>query len=384
MAQDGTGQNGAGQGDTGHGGDRPYGSWPYGNGPHGWGGWGGGGGWTPPPSPPKPGVIPLAPLRTSDILNGAFSTISRHWKQLLGTALAVYAAAALLMAGAALVAYAAVGDHLRTIFGDRGDTEPPWAEIRPVVIAFVCFWLFGMVLLLISNTAIQAACPAVVRQAVLGRPITIGQVARTAGSRLASVLGASFLTFLTALPPLALFVLGCVGLLFVPSGADDWPFEGPRWLLPVGFLGALALVPLSTWLWIRFSLAPAVAVIESSGPITALRRSAELVRGAWWRIFGVSLLGTLLAGMAGALIQQIVNVVGMTGGQLSLTTDGSVIRPSQLLTFLAGYLVVALVAGVISQVVTATFPQLVLNLLYVDQRLRNENLGPTLAHAAGL
>ncbi|WP_329069480.1 hypothetical protein [Streptomyces sp. NBC_01429] len=372
------GQGGGGGGPYANG---PHGNGPYGNGPHGWGGHGGWGGWTP-PSPPKPGVIPLGPLRTSDILSGAFATISRYWKQLLGTALAVYGTAALAMAGAALVAYLAVGDHLRTIFGDRGDTEPPWAEIRPVVIAFACFWLFGVLLATATNAAIQTACPVIVQQAVLGRPVTIGEVARRTGARLPSVLGAVLLTFLTALPPAALFLLGCVGLLFVPSGAEDWPFEGPKWLLPVGFLGAFALMPLAVWLWTRFCLAPSVAVIESSGPVTALRRSAELVRGAWWRIFGVSLLGALLAGMAGALVQQVVNVLGMLTGQLSFTTDESGVSPARLLAFLGGYLIVTLVVGVISQAITATFPQLVLNLLYVDQRIRNENLGPVLATAA--
>lgn len=344
------------------------------------GGWGSG--WTPPPGPPKPGVIPLGPLRVSEILNGAFATVGRYWKQLLGTALAAYGMAALLMAGAVAIAYLSVSDHVRTIFDERDAAEPPWAEIRPLVIAFVCLWIFAMILVMTANAVIQAACPAIVQQAVLGRPITFGETARKAGSRLASVLGAALLTALTAVPPMALFLLGFTGLLFLPNHVDGWPFHGPMWLFPVGLLGALALMPLSIWLWTRFSLAPSVAVIESSGPITALRRSARLVRGAWWRIFGVSLLGYLLAGVAAALIQQAVNLVGIITGQLNFATTGSDPSPAQFLAFLGGYMAITLVAGVISQIVTAAFPQLVINLLYVDQRIRTENLGPVLANAA--
>ncbi|MEK8142609.1 hypothetical protein NKH18_10685 [Streptomyces sp. M10(2022)] len=38
------------------------------------------------------GVIPLAPLSLGDVLNGAFSTIGRYWKQLFGMAAALYGA----------------------------------------------------------------------------------------------------------------------------------------------------------------------------------------------------------------------------------------------------------------------------------------------------
>ncbi|WP_456049285.1 hypothetical protein [[Kitasatospora] papulosa] len=67
MAQD------AGWGGGAYGG-APYGGYPFG-GPPGWGGW---------VPPPKPGVIPLAPLGLGDVLGGAFSTVGRYWKQLFG------------------------------------------------------------------------------------------------------------------------------------------------------------------------------------------------------------------------------------------------------------------------------------------------------------
>ena len=49
--------------------------------------------------PPKPGVIPLAPLGLGDVLGGAFSTMGRYWKQLFGMAAALYGGAALADGG---------------------------------------------------------------------------------------------------------------------------------------------------------------------------------------------------------------------------------------------------------------------------------------------
>ncbi|AXG77232.1 oxidoreductase [Streptomyces paludis] len=329
-------------------------------------------------------MIPLGPLRVSDILNGAFTTIGRYWKQLLGTALAAYGVAAFLMIAAGFIAYASVSDQARAVFNMRGADEPTWPEIRPLLIAFACFWIVSVALVVLANVVIQTACPAIVQQAVLGRPITIDETARRAASRLGSVLGTVLLTVLIALPPIILFLIGFAGLLFLPNQVDEWPFEGPKWLFPVGMLGALALMPLSAWLWTRFSLAPSVAVIESSGPVASMRRSARLVDGAWWRIFGISLLGYALASVAAAMIQQVVNVVGLLSGQLTLTTSESRSPATQFLAFMGIYMVITLVAGVISQIITATLPQLVVNLLYVDQRIRNENLAPVLADAAGV
>lgn len=63
----------------------PYGgapggpSGPYGGAPGGWG-------WMPPP-PPKPGVIPLAPLGVDRIPGGAFATMRRYAKPLLVSSL---------------------------------------------------------------------------------------------------------------------------------------------------------------------------------------------------------------------------------------------------------------------------------------------------------
>ncbi|MEV4972996.1 hypothetical protein [Streptomyces scopuliridis] len=373
------GTTGWGGGSGGGHGSGPYGSGPYGNGPYGWGGW------TPPPPPPKPGVIPLAPLGLGDILGGAFATIGRYWKQLSGVATAVYGAAIAAFAIALAVAYAAVGDGLRAVLDAPPGVDPTWAEIRPPLIAFGCVWLFGMVMLVAASAAVQAACPSVVQSAVLGRPTTFGAVWRRSLARFPAVLGAVVLSGLIVALPMILLILGFIATLINYLSVDASP-ASLVWLIALGFLGALAITPPSIWLWVRFSLAPTVAVIESRGPLASLRRSAALVRGAWWRIFGILLLASAMASVAGFVIQQLVNALTAFGNLLTPSTFSTFnVDPTagQILVAVSGYLVLFMIVQLITQFITTTFPQLVLNLLYVDQRIRTENLAPTLAEAAG-
>ncbi|MFE2498047.1 hypothetical protein ACFXKX_10925 [Streptomyces scopuliridis] len=370
MAQGTTGWGGGG----GHG-SGPYGNGPYGNGPYGWGGW------TPPPPPPKPGVIPLGPLSLGDILGGTFATIGRYWKQLFGVAAAVYGTATAAVAIALAVAYVTVGNQLREVLDTPHGVDPSWAEIRPLLIAFGCVWFFGMVMLLAANAVVQAACPSVVQSAVLGRPTTFGAVSRRALARFPAVLGAVVVSGLIVVLPMVLLVVGFTALLVSYIAMEGSP-SNLFWLIPLGFLGALAITPPAVWLWVRLSLAPAVAVIESRGPLASLRRSAALVRGAWWRICGISLLAFAMASIAGAVIQQLVNALTAFGSLLTPSTLSGDPTTGQILVAVSGYLVLFMIAQLIMQLITTTFPQLVLNLLYVDQRIRTENLAPTLAEAA--
>ncbi|MFJ6185832.1 hypothetical protein [Streptomyces sp. NPDC092295] len=354
----------------------PYGNGPYGSGPYGWGGW------APPPSPPKPGVIPLAPLGLGDILGGAFATMGTYWKQLLGVAAAVYGMAMAAVGIALAVAYAMVGDQLRAVVDTPQGVDPSWAEVRPLLIAFGCVWLFGLGMLLAANALVQAACPSVVQSAVLGRPTTFGAVWRRALSRFPAVLGAVVLSGLIAVLPVALLILGFTATLITYLSMDGSPAT-LFWLIPLGFLGALAITPPAVWLWVRLSLAPAIAVIESRGPLASLRRSAGLVRGAWWRICGISLLAFAMASVAGFVVQQLINALTAFGNLLTPSVLDGDPTVGQILVAVSGFLLLILVAQLIMQFLTTTFPQLVLNLLYVDRRIRTENLAPTLAEAAG-
>ncbi|WP_381799728.1 hypothetical protein [Streptomyces niveus] len=370
----GYGQYGGGQ--PPYGGQPPQG-WgppPYGSGPPpGWGGWSR-------PRGPKPGVIPLSPLDLGEILGGAFSTLGRYWRQLLGIAVAVYGVALLVAGGALTVAYAAVGDHLSAVVDTPARSSPSWADVQPLIITFAVVWVVVMAVLLLANAMMQTCCPAIVQEAVLGRPVRVGTILLRALSRAPAVIGTVFLSGLIMMIPVLLFITGIVSTMVTVVATGGWDPAG--WLIPLAFAGALVLGPLAIWLWVLFSLAPAAVVIESRGPVGALRRSVELVRGSWWRICGISLLAFVIASVAGLALQQVFNVTRLFPGAFDTGEFGYEPTFEQIFIAVSGYLVLALVGQLVSQIFSTTFPQLVLGLLYIDQRIRKEDLAPALIAAA--
>jgi hypothetical protein len=140
------------------------------------------------------------------------------------------------------------------------------------------------------------------------------------------------------------------------------------------------------WLYVLFSFAPAAAVLEEASPLTAMRRSARLIRGAWWRTFGITTLGGAVVG-AGSFAIRTPLMVMMPIPQY----DPSAPRPTspadafaQVMPDLGPYLVLALIVTLATQLFSMVFMPLVTNLLYIDQRIRREGLADVLIRAAAV
>ncbi|MFF2196103.1 hypothetical protein [Streptomyces sp. NPDC058157] len=331
-------------------------------------------GWVP--RPPQPGVIPLAPLGTGDVIGGAFKAFRSYWKPLVGVILAVQGIGTLLVAAAIGITAAGIGPRLRAVF-DVPDGE----SAAPDDVASLLLYMAPVAVLLLLTTALVGGVittlgPAVIQEAVLGRPTTFGAMWRRCWSRLPSVLG----------------VLVCVGLLaggpvlvcyaaFLPWAVTSG-HEGIT-ALPL-FLMAVTLVgtPLALWLAFRFSLAPAVAVCEGLGPIAAMRRSAHLVKGGWWRTFGISLLGYMIGTAIGYAIQLPFTFLGMFALFPAMLASGEAGTPDSFVFGIVVYVVCIMLGAAVAAVVQLGYPQLVLSLLYVDQRIRKENLAEALLASA--
>lgn len=366
--------------DAGWGGG-PYGGAPHGGGPFHGGAQGPGGGWNGGwAAPPRPGVIPLAPLRVSDMLSGAFSTLGRYWKPLIGVALTLFGAATLVMIVALVVAGSAVATHWDELTSDSSGS-PDAADLVPLGVAFGVLMVVGMIVYLLASAVVQAAVPVVLQEAVLGRPIRFGAVWSRAWSRVWAIIGTVFLTGLILVIPMALFLAAFAGLMIYTVSLGDE--DGVVPLMLFGFLGALLIAPVATWLYVRFSLAPTIVVFEQQRPVAALRRSVRLVRGSWWRVFGVGLLAYGLAATLGYMIQMPFQAAGMLPGVFDPADMGADPTAGELIAVFGGLILLSLLSQLISQLFTAIFPPLVVGLLYVDLRIRTENLGPVLAEAAG-
>jgi MFS family permease len=338
-------------------------------------------GYPPPPPPPKPGVIPLAPLRVGDLLGGAFSAYGRYWKPLLGIAAIAYGGAGILVGGALLAAYGTITERLRRLDSLPEHADPPFDEFQPLFVGFGAIWLVAILGLFLATALVNAAVPAVVQEAVLGRPAPFGAVWRRAWSRIGPVIGSTLVSGLATVLPALLFgaggILLVVGVLSLEGDTDTSTAIAGA----VCLLLAMAALPVGVWLWGKFLLAPAAAVIEEQGPVAALRRSAALVRGSWWRIFGCTLLMILIVGTVAGMVQQVVSIVAVLPMSLVPVDDRT--GPGAAFSAMMGVMGVVGLVQLLVQAAMAPFQPLVTSLLYVDQRIRKENLAPTLAESAG-
>lgn len=106
------------------------------------------------------------------------------------------------------------------------------------------------------------------------------------------------------------------------------------------FLAFVALIIPGIFLWIRFAFISEVIVLERTGVWASLSRSWNLVRGSWWRVFGIILLVTIfvlvLTGIVSSALAAVL-FLGHSGGTtytlLSQAVNGLVsifVQPIQL------------------------------------------------------
>src|SRR5690606_5798734 len=103
---------------------------------------------------------------------------------------------------------------------------------------------------------------------------------------------------------------------------------------------------------------------ENQRPVAALRRSAQLVRDSWWRVFGVGLLAYAMASMIGYMIQMPFQMAGMLPGLFDPADIDADPSGGQLIAVFGGLIVLSFVSQMIAQLFTAIFPPLVVGLLY--------------------
>ncbi|GGT15105.1 glycerophosphoryl diester phosphodiesterase membrane domain-containing protein [Streptomyces chromofuscus] len=348
---------------TGWGGRPPGG---YGNPPGPGGGHGGWGGqWAGPPPAAKPGVIPLRPLGVGEILDGAVSTMRTYWRTVLGIALAVAVVTEIIV----ILLQGFVLDEQTSAEA----LEDPNATLGELTRALGDALLSSSVIFLISligTVAATALLTTVTSRAVLGKPVTTGEAWRDARPRVLKLFGLIFLLLVIAL---GVAVAGAVpGILVTLAGAGA---AGAA----LTVLGSMCTGVVALWLMVRFSLASPALMLEKQSIVKAMSRSAKLVRGAWWRVFGIQLLATIIANIVAAIV-----VIPFTFLAAALSGDG-------VGGFLDGtgdfgwtFLIISGIGSVIGSMITFPITAGVTVLLYIDQRIRREALDLELARAAGV
>ncbi|MFZ3557907.1 MULTISPECIES: glycerophosphoryl diester phosphodiesterase membrane domain-containing protein [unclassified Streptomyces] len=358
----GQGQGWGGQGWGGQGGGGGYGQGPGGPG-GGYPGWGGG--WQGKPQAAKPGVIPLRPLGVGEILDGAVSTMRTYWRTVLGISLTVAVVTQLL---AVLLQGFVLNDAATTAALDNPDATP--RELLSALGSLLIGSALVAVVTLLGTIVATALLTTVTSRAVLGRPVTIGEAWRDARPQILRLLG------LTLLLPL---IAAAIMLVSVAPGILVSTLGSTEGGIALGVVGGLAGLVVTIWLMVRLSLASPALMLEKQTVRKAMGRSTKLVRGSWWRVFGITILASLIAAIVSEIIlfpfTAIAGAVSGDGFSSLLDSGGN---------FGWAFLIITGIGSVVGSTITFPITAGVTVLLYIDQRIRREALDLELARAAGL
>jgi hypothetical protein len=207
---------------------------------------------------------------------------------------------------------------------------------------------------------------AAVSRAVLGQPISAREAWDRTRPRIPALLGVTGLVILVALGLAVVCLLP--GLLLAVAGS---PGLVVGLVLAVGVPVFLVAV---VYLYTAFALAPPAVVLERQGPVAALRRSRALVKGSWWRTFGIVLLVNIIA--------QVLTGILLTPFQL-LSLFVAYLGGDEMNVYALLPLLVTAFGTIVAATITWPFTAVATALLYVDRRMRREALDLELVRAAG-
>ncbi|GAA1436057.1 glycerophosphoryl diester phosphodiesterase membrane domain-containing protein [Streptomyces thermospinosisporus] len=334
--------------------------------PHAHPGWGGGwgAGWGGPPPAAKPGIIPLRPLGVGEILDGAVATMRTYWRTVLGIALTL-----------AVITQIVILPVQRLVLDTSGsevlnDPSPSPGEATRALGDLLLANGLIFLITLVGVVAATGLLATVTSRAVLGRPVTTGEAWRDARPQILRLLG--LIGVLLLIPAVIVGAGSLPGILAAAAGAT-----GPGVALSI--LGIIGTGVIALWLMVRLSLAAPALMLEKQGITRALKRSARLVHGSWWRIFGIQLLAWVIANVVASVIGIPFTFLAAALGTGSVT--GFLDNPGEVgWTFL----LINGIGAVIGTLIMFPIVAGVIVLLYIDQRIRREALDLELARAAGV
>lgn len=307
----------------------------------------------PPPSwqqpmAPRPGVIPLRPLTLTDIIDGAVKTMRGYPAVMLGVAAAV-------MTITQLIAWPfqwAMSDDLNQIAtGQAADPQDVETMLGPMIGGLG----ITLLILLLARVFLTGFLTAVVGKAVIGRPAPFSGVWAEVKPQLLRLLGLTLIYPLAAVALMIPVVLAAV--------------VSPELAAAVGVVAFLVGI----WLLVSFALATPALILERAGVFAALGRSRALVKGSWWRVFGILLLTIIIVWILGSIIQFPFELIG--GGTSNLFS-------TEFAEITAGYLLISSIGVIVASTITEPFAAGVTALLYTDRRIRSEGLDIELARSA--
>ena len=248
-----------------------------------------------------PTTTSLQPMEFTDILDTIFNLYRNHSRLIFGICTVYF----IVMFGLHLLV--GVSAFYASISGLWGMT---------IAAALITFWITILIGLFSIGALLFAGA-----QSYLGKQITAGAAFRQVARRFWSCLGSSIIYLLI----IGLLMVTCIGIPFAIYFAARWGFYGQA------------------------------VLIEETSATDALRRSGQLVKGTWWRVFGILLAIFLLLNVMIQTILQfsLLFVFGLTqavGGEENLLRMIIQLFIPELTTWdgLVNYIIQGLINNVVS------------------------------------
>ena len=265
----------------------------------------------------------LQPMGFTDILDTIFSLYRNHFRLIFGICIVYF----VLTLGLNLLT------GISTFYFSNSGLG-----VMAIAVPVIASWITILISLFSIGALLFAGA-----QSYLGRQITAGTAFRQIARRFWSYLGSNILYILV----IGLLAITIIGIPFAIYFAARWGFYSQA------------------------------VLIEETSATNALRRSSELVKGTWWRVFGILFAIFLLAFMIQTILQfSLLFVFGLTqaiGGEEGLLKMFQQLFVPELTTWdgLVNYIVQSFTNGVVNSLM---LPVGIIGstLLYFDQRIRKE------------
>lgn len=233
--------------------------------------------------------LSIAPMTLGDIFDRLFKLIGRTWIRNLTIAVIILGPAGLIMGASADMGFS----ELAELMENRDYVDPFTATEISTLLGFALWFAIGLTLMLIGSVIATVAVTIVGCAEMSGESLSWQEaLSRTFHIRVVKVFGQYILegTLFSAIiaVPYILLIIG----IAVDSVA-------------LGFLGGFLIfagILIVVYLGISFAFTVPAISWEDADVIESFKRSWTLVRGHWWRTFGILILMGLMVSFAASII----------------------------------------------------------------------------------
>ncbi|MEX2116421.1 MAG: hypothetical protein WEB37_06005 [Bacteroidota bacterium] len=236
----------------------------------------------------------ITPMSLGDLFDRWFKLIGKTWLRNLILAAIIMGPATLILAMCMDVGF---GQIAGLADFDASDSD---SGFNPALVEFLAWFLLGLTLFFLGTVGAMVAVTMVGCAEMSGKPLSWQEALQSAFA----------MPFLRIIAQYLLLGIGFVLLAGIPYALIAGGIAAES--VGLGLFGGLLLfvmIPAILYLSINFAFLVPAVTWENESVIGAFRRSWELVRGNWWRTFGILILMNLVVSFAVSIVMTPFSII---------------------------------------------------------------------------